>query len=295
MRGEVLFYDEARGSGFITGDDGNRYTFLASDLRQRARIAKGLRIDFRTEDDRARDIFLATGDGAAPARAAQPQARSVPEMPATATATAPPPAAPPLATAGERPDTALGVAGYFARAVTSDFANFRGRARRKEYWSFVLVVFLAYVAVAAVGLPVDAILGNRRRGADRHRHTGGTRDAGRDRSRPRRDRAPPPRHRAVGLAGASGAAALCGQPDHARLRPDAVEAAGKPLGARAGRRLSRAQAESARNFSTTASPMPVVETSRMPGDMMSLVRTPSSSTAAIAASSLSASATMPKE
>jgi uncharacterized membrane protein YhaH (DUF805 family)/cold shock CspA family protein len=160
MRGEVLFYDEARGSGFITGDDGNRYTFLASDLRQRARIAKGLRIDFRTEDDRARDIFLATGDGAAPARAAQPQARSVPEMPATATATAPPPAAPPLATAGERPDTALGVAGYFARAVTSDFANFRGRARRKEYWSFVLVVFLAYVAMAAVGLPVDAILGN---------------------------------------------------------------------------------------------------------------------------------------
>ena len=55
------------------------------------------------------------------------------------------------------------------------------------------------------------------------------------------------------------------------------------------------QADSDRNFSTIASPMPAVPTSVMPGDMMSRVRLPSSSTAEIATSSRSASATMLKE
>lgn len=34
MRGEVLHYDEDQGFGFITGADGNRYTFRREDLRR---------------------------------------------------------------------------------------------------------------------------------------------------------------------------------------------------------------------------------------------------------------------
>ena len=51
----------------------------------------------------------------------------------------------------------------------------------------------------------------------------------------------------------------------------------------------------AKNFAMMAAPISVVPTSTLPWDMMSLVRRPLSSTAAIAASSLSASDTMFKE
>ncbi|TIL23541.1 MAG: DUF805 domain-containing protein, partial [Mesorhizobium sp.] len=47
MRGEVLHYDEDHGFGFITGADGNRYTFAREDLRREATIGRGTAIEFQ--------------------------------------------------------------------------------------------------------------------------------------------------------------------------------------------------------------------------------------------------------
>ncbi|TIW32039.1 MAG: DUF805 domain-containing protein, partial [Mesorhizobium sp.] len=47
MRGEVLHYDEDQGFGFITGADGNRYTFAREDLRREASMARGTAIEFQ--------------------------------------------------------------------------------------------------------------------------------------------------------------------------------------------------------------------------------------------------------
>lgn len=158
MRGEILFFDERRGSGFINGDDGNRYTFLKSDLRQSARIAKGLRVDFRTEGDRARDIFVADPH---PARSPLPSA--VPAPPATRDK-APNPLEPRTAPMRvpdiRRGGSDEGLFACFSRCVGGKYLDFRGRARRKEYWTFVLFSFLIYMAVALVGLVADGSLGN---------------------------------------------------------------------------------------------------------------------------------------
>ena len=47
---------------------------------------------------------------------------------------------------------------YFKNAVTQKYADFNGRARRSEYWYFVLFSFLTYIVAAVVdGLLVSLI------------------------------------------------------------------------------------------------------------------------------------------
>lgn len=44
---------------------------------------------------------------------------------------------------------------YFWRGMTANYVNFSGRARRKEYWGFVLFSSLAFVALLFIGLAID--------------------------------------------------------------------------------------------------------------------------------------------
>ena len=44
---------------------------------------------------------------------------------------------------------------YFLSAITDNYANFSGRARRAEYWFFSLFYFIS----AMVGSVIDAIIG----------------------------------------------------------------------------------------------------------------------------------------
>lgn len=46
----------------------------------------------------------------------------------------------------------LSMWGYFARAMTSRYATFSGRARRKEYWAFALFWIIVLVQFAIVAL-----------------------------------------------------------------------------------------------------------------------------------------------
>lgn len=39
---------------------------------------------------------------------------------------------------------------YFKECYTKNYANFEGRARRKEYWGFVLFFFLVYIGLAFI-------------------------------------------------------------------------------------------------------------------------------------------------
>jgi uncharacterized membrane protein YhaH (DUF805 family) len=49
---------------------------------------------------------------------------------------------------------------YYMRALTSKYVDFQGRARRKEYWGFVLFNFLALIILAIVGVLIDTAVGN---------------------------------------------------------------------------------------------------------------------------------------
>lgn len=160
VRGEILYFDDERGVGFITGDDGNRYHFAAADLPPGQRVRKGMRVGFSLEGDRARNIAV-EGAAAAPRPVATPEpAPAAPPAPAATSvpptrATGPAIAAPVPADAG-RP----GLFGLFRRAITSGYADFRGRARRREYWGFVLWFFLVVAFVTGAGAMIDIALGN---------------------------------------------------------------------------------------------------------------------------------------
>lgn len=148
--GEVIYFDAERGIGFATGMNGNRYVFDRHDLGAVESVAKGARIAFRPEGDRARDIALAQPAARAPA--APPAAAGVP---ATAVGVPAGSHAVPTVPGGAAP----GLFGYFRRAIGASYANFRGRARRKEYWGFVLFAALAMVLAAGIGFMLGQMLG----------------------------------------------------------------------------------------------------------------------------------------
>ncbi|MEQ1943660.1 DUF805 domain-containing protein [Mesorhizobium sp. VNQ89] len=173
MRGEVLHYDEAQGFGFITGDDGNRYTFRREDMRRAFPIARGTAVEFRENGTQARDVFQAgvsQAGGTATVETSEPRVR-VSSVPSLATPPAAPRAAPTAqqhfgrnASASDapvaQPTPSMGLWAYFWNCMTADYATFRGRARRKEYWAFVLFSTLALIVLSFAGLMADAMLGN---------------------------------------------------------------------------------------------------------------------------------------
>ena len=153
MRGEVLHYDEAQGFGFITGADGNRYTFARENLRRAFPISKGTVVEFEPGGGKAQDIFAI--------RSEMPEPRS-----SAAAATVPPPTAMTAPHFGrdaafDPPAAAnTGLWNSFWRGMTVNYANFQGRARRKEYWGFALFSYLALIALALAGVAIDSSLGN---------------------------------------------------------------------------------------------------------------------------------------
>ena len=143
MRGEVLHYDEGQGFGFITGADGNRYTFTREDMRREAAVGKGTTVEFQVSGGKAKDVFsIRTQLGAAPATAA---ARTAPHFGRLAS--------------HER-HASTGLWSYFWRGFTANYANFRDRARRKEYWGFYLFYLVGLAVLVVAGLAADAATGN---------------------------------------------------------------------------------------------------------------------------------------
>ncbi len=125
MKGRVLHYDDNAGNGQISGDDGIRYSFTRADLKQLIPIRAGTVVDFDFEGREARDIYVASAmPGAQGSNGVEPYYGEI------------------------EPD--LGFFGYFGRAITAYYANFSGRARRKEYWSFMVVPVLVLVLLGVV-------------------------------------------------------------------------------------------------------------------------------------------------
>jgi uncharacterized membrane protein YhaH (DUF805 family)/cold shock CspA family protein len=164
MDGEIIYFDTERGVGFITGRDGNRYVFDRADLVGLDRIAKGTKVQFAVDADRARDI-----------RPVNPRGSRVLEQqplraPVASTGSVPSVSGPSLdsleSTELQETGESRGVFGYFWRCLTSGFADFRGRARRKEFWSFALISLLLILILLFAGVALDFAAGNLELAAD---------------------------------------------------------------------------------------------------------------------------------
>lgn len=143
MRGEVLYFDDQRGIGFIDGDDGNRYHFASPDLVAAAAPGKGAKVEFLTEGNRARDV-MAVGsrtDKTAGTR----------EEPSTVA---------PARLAGSEPHGRRSLFGLFLACVTVSYVRLGARASRREFWGFFLFVFVVMVVAIFAGLIADGVAGN---------------------------------------------------------------------------------------------------------------------------------------
>jgi uncharacterized membrane protein YhaH (DUF805 family)/cold shock CspA family protein len=152
MRGEVLHYDQEQGFGFINGADGQRYTFAREDLRRDTAVGRGTAVEFQAAGGQARAVF-----------AIRAQAGDAPvPTPATSVPTAgraSPYGRNAVPAAFAQPVGDLGLWGYFRRGLSDGYVDFRGRARRKEYWGYVLFWTLAMLLAMVAGFAVDAALG----------------------------------------------------------------------------------------------------------------------------------------
>lgn len=127
MRGEVLSYDDGAGLGLISGDDGTRYSFLRSELQQLTPVCPGMRVDFVPSGTVATGVIIV---------AASPQPYSA------------------------RADTDRTSAwGYFTRCIRK-YADGSGRARRKEYWYFVLFHLLILAGPVVIVTAISAATGD---------------------------------------------------------------------------------------------------------------------------------------
>lgn len=154
MRGEVLHYDEDQGFGFITGADGNRYTFTRENLRRQAAMPKGTAVEFQAGGGQARDVFsIAAASPAVDAgtSAAPPQANPAPAAGAAR--------AQQFGRSSESAEP-TDLWGYFWRSVTQNYFNFAGRARRKEYWSYCLFWTVCLLIIFGIGIFADIEMGN---------------------------------------------------------------------------------------------------------------------------------------
>jgi uncharacterized membrane protein YhaH (DUF805 family) len=133
MKGEVLNYDDNSGNGQISGSDGIRYSFTRADLKQLVPISKGTQVDFDFDGKMAKDIYVIE---------AAPQPGYAGTQPAYAGGP------PPRYTGPVEPDR--GLWGYYTRTLTSNYARFSGRARRKEYWGFVLFTIIIYIVIYGI-------------------------------------------------------------------------------------------------------------------------------------------------
>ena len=68
-------------------------------------------------------------------------------------------AQPPVLPAAGNGET-LSIWAYFIRCITANYARFQGRARRKEYWSFVLFSWLFLLLAGLLGFSIDQAMGN---------------------------------------------------------------------------------------------------------------------------------------
>lgn len=130
VRGEVLDVSQ-NGDALVSGDDGVRYTFAMRDVH-RFIVRRGDRIDFVPVDAIATEIILLSA-GPASSKTARGQSARL-----------------------DTDDTTPWR--YFTRCL-GKYADGNGRARRKEYWYFVLFQLLIVLGPAVLCVALSATSG----------------------------------------------------------------------------------------------------------------------------------------
>ena len=133
MKGNILDFSIQTNTGIISGDDQNRYNFTGAEWRGQRPPTRGDRVDFDVDNTgNAIQIFTALGHSN-PVQNLSSQLDKLSDQ--------------------NKAEEQFNMLDLFVKCL-KNYANFSGRARRKEYWFFTLVQFIILV-IAQI---IDAIL-----------------------------------------------------------------------------------------------------------------------------------------
>lgn len=134
MKGVILDFSVQHNAGVISGDDQNRYNFNGSDWRGQNSPQRGDKVDFGIgTEGQATDIYIALGDTNNPIQNLSAQLDKISNQ--------------------NQAEENFNIIDWLVKGL-KNYANFKGRARRKEYWFFVLSQFIVII-VATI---LDSIL-----------------------------------------------------------------------------------------------------------------------------------------
>lgn len=125
MRGKILDFSIQENTGYISGEDGKRYSFIGAEWKEVRSPQKGDDADFDVDSSgNATKIFLSlSANNSAPANTEE---------------------------------EGYNIWNWFCKCL-KNYVNFSGRARRKEYWFFTLFCMLIGIAFGILkGLAGDA-------------------------------------------------------------------------------------------------------------------------------------------
>ena len=134
MKGNILDFSIQTNTGIISGDDQNRYNFTGAEWRGQRPPARGDRVDFDVDNTgNAIQIFTALGHSN-PVQNLSSQLDKLSDQ--------------------NKAEEQFNMLDWFVKCL-KNYVTFDGRARRKEFWFFMLVSFILGIIVQII----DAILG----------------------------------------------------------------------------------------------------------------------------------------
>lgn len=149
MKGRILDFSVAQDGGLILSEDGVRYMFAANQWRGQSLPKVGQDVDFDVDDaQRAIEIYpdvFATPQASNTAQTLDDIGNKVGQSFNKFTADINN-----SLMKVKQNDTPSTFIDFAVLAVTKNYANFEGRARRKEYWGSMLVYFILSIIVSMV-------------------------------------------------------------------------------------------------------------------------------------------------
>lgn len=116
MKGQILDFSIQNGGGLISGEDGKRYPFKSEEWKEQGIPTRGMKVDFDVDETgQAVAVYKALG-----------------------------------ASSTGNENGQLSLFALFLEALTKRYAQFSGRASRREFWGFTLFATGAVVAILFV-------------------------------------------------------------------------------------------------------------------------------------------------
>lgn len=131
MKGQVLDFSIQNNSGIISGEDQNRYQFNGAEWRDQKPPMRGDWVDFSHDNTgNALQIYRALHQQSNPFSTINNQLDKISDL--------------------NKSEESYNMVDWTVK-VLKNYVNFEGRARRKEYWFFVLATMIAGIILKIIG------------------------------------------------------------------------------------------------------------------------------------------------